>query len=348
MQFGTIALIDALGFKGIWNDRRGGASNARATLRAVKSVLDAERAWAAEHWRSITEHESVPQFAKAIRFTCHFMSDTAAIAATVPLPGPGEDFPGKRAWAPLVLNATVYVICRALAPAIRAAALAPTPIAYRGAIACGEMEIDDEFTIGPAVDDAASGMEAADGAFVWFMPSALKFCRQMEPHDWYTVWERTTEFDVPLKGRTFRTRVINPLVVQAETYGTIEIEPFETALLSSFTSDDVKIAVKRQNTARFLSAARHWVAPPSFAASECQVQLVGWLRNGGIERAAIEWAASEAQIRRDRLLPIPPRFPGTEEEAKSLLRVAEISETSARDFLTGAFTQWIDHPPSVP
>jgi len=348
MHFGTIALIDALGFKGIWNDHRGGASNARATLRAVKSVLDAERAGAAEHWRSMTAHENVPQFAKGIRFTCHFMSDTAAIAATVPLPGPGEDYPGKRAWAPMVLNASIYVICRALAPAIRAAALSPTPIAYRGAIACGEMEIDDEFTIGPAVDDAASGMEAADGAFVWFMPSALNFCRQMEPHDWFTVWERTTEFDVPLKGRTFSTRVINPFVVQVETYGLVEPEPFEAALLGSFTSDDVGIAVKRQNTARFLAAARHWVASPSYAVSEYQAQLVELLRTGGIEHAASEWAACEAQIRRNRQLPIPPRFPGTEEEARSLLHVAGISEASARDFWNGAFAQWINHPPSVP
>jgi hypothetical protein len=210
------------------------------------------------------------------------------------------------------------------------------------------MDIDDEFTIGPAVDDAASGMEAAQGAFVWFMPSALRFCRQMEPHDWYTVWERTTEFDVPLKGRTFRTRVINPLVVQAETYGTPEIEPFVTALLSTFTSDDVEVAIKRQNTARFLSAARHWVAPPSFAASEHQSRLVGCLRTGGVERAATEWAAIEAQIRRDRHLPIPPRFPGTEEDAKSLLEIAGASETGAQDFLTRAYSQWMNHPPSVP
>ena len=348
MQFGTIALIDALGFKGIWNDRRGGVSNARTTLRAVKSVLDSERTWAEEHWQSLTAHESVPEFAKSIRFTCHFMSDTAAIAASVPMPEPGEDYPGQRAWSPMVLNATVYVICRALAPAIRAAALAPTPIAYRGAIACGEMDIDDEFTIGPAVDDAASGMEAADGAFVWFMPSALTFCRGMEPHNWYTVWERTTEFDVPLKGKTFRTRVINPLVVQAETYGQIETGRFETALLGTFTSDDVEVAVKRQNTARFLAAARHWVAPPSYAASECRDVLLECLRNSGAERAAMEWAATEARIRRNRRLPIPARFPGTEADAQSFLHSVGITQTSAQELCAAAAVQWLNHPPDVP
>lgn len=48
-----------------------------------------------------------------------------------------------------------------------------TQLSYRGAISYGEYFIKRPFVIGPAVDEAASLMEAADAAIVWLTPSAL-------------------------------------------------------------------------------------------------------------------------------------------------------------------------------
>ena len=347
MKFGTIALIDALGFKGIWSERRGGPAKAKAMLRAVQKALETEREWAEAHWRQITKGERVPEFARSIEFTTHFMSDTAAIAAAAELPAGWENDKDPHSWTRTLSGSTMYMICRALPPALRAAALAETSVAYRGAIACGEMDLAKDFTVGPAVDDAATGMEAADGAFVWLMPSALAFCRRLQSWQWAHVWERTVEFPVSLSGRAFRTQVVNPFIFQDAPPEPGTIDSLEAAILGSFRSDDLGVQIKRQNTARFLSRARAWVSTTSVAVEHERAQLVAALVEHSLAGAAKAWATAERKRRVQADQPIPARFPGTEADAVALVAEAKV-QVDPTALWKEAFRLWVENLPAVP
>ena len=47
------------------------------------------------------------------------------------------------------------------------------PMLFRGCLGAGQMRIEGDYLIGPAVDETASLFEKADGPFFWMSPSAL-------------------------------------------------------------------------------------------------------------------------------------------------------------------------------
>lgn len=242
---GAIALLDALGFKGIW--RRHGV-----TPRQVISKLSRLQ-WAAQEWLERSGVEVNPKLLAEGLAPPHnvvrFVSDSVYIAAwpTTPIPeslGIEHEIDPDRLGM-LMCLATVTLIAQGL----MLAALSDEPaLIYRGVVTVGDFEIHEResFVVGPAVDEVASLEREADAALVWMTPAARA------TFDMYhaTKWGHVVMHDVPMKGgRTYRTLVLNPLHPLSddprggELLGRLLAEPPLSAPLD--------VHIKQQNTLNF-------------------------------------------------------------------------------------------------
>ncbi|HEY1690934.1 MAG TPA: hypothetical protein VGG39_02160 [Polyangiaceae bacterium] len=168
MQRGALALFDALGFKGIWQKvtrPERVVEKLRAMQRAIDGMLQANFGGPG--------HPKLNDSANTIRaIRTTFLSDTVAIAVVPKTPDElhegmractsEDDLAGGAVAYAATLSGYVYRYGLTVEPAW----------AYRGAIAYGDFYLDDRFMVGAAVDEAASNMNSADGAFVWLAPSA--------------------------------------------------------------------------------------------------------------------------------------------------------------------------------
>jgi len=94
----------------------------------------------------------------------------------------------------------IAVCCAVASEVIAAAALSTPALAFRGCVATGRFEMTDRFILGPAVDEAASGMDLAQAGIVWLAPSAEAAYRQSQLAaipEYDAVFVR---YPVPLKG----------------------------------------------------------------------------------------------------------------------------------------------------
>jgi hypothetical protein len=125
---------------------------------------------------------------------------------------------------------------------------------YRGVVTFGEAAIEENFVVGPAVDEAAEAMNAAQGALVWLTPSALGVFRPSEP-----AVHPLVGYEVPLKGGDrLPSYCVNPFepTESAET-----IMRLRDAAAGSFTgTGSLDVAVKKNNTLHFLDAAAGAIA----------------------------------------------------------------------------------------
>jgi hypothetical protein len=263
MQRGAVAMIDALGFRGIWGrDPRKPSTEAFDTLKAVRIAVEAEAARLGEVMKPRSFPETVRNLVKAPAITVRFLSDTVVIAASV---RPRKRAPRKKHEQAAVAetgldlaarNAAVdafmrYVVCHCVCAGVRAAALAPRPISYRGVVTAGYFAIEENFILGPAVDEAAGLMEVADAALVWLAPTAGKLRHVLYPVAGDRWAEMVIEADVPLNdGRTVRMKVINPFALSDAA----EAKTMRRNLLASMASERLEVVVKRQNTNRFFKA----------------------------------------------------------------------------------------------
>jgi hypothetical protein len=145
-----------------------------------------------------------------------------------------------------MLTIACYITGQALAMAL----LTPPALAFRGSIAVGQFLMDDNFILGPAVDDAAEHVNLAEGAFVWMTPSARA---HEEAQVDSLVNILSANWPVPLKGgSTYRTRVVLPFTTEGEVEA---IEQGVQMILATFTTGKIAIEIKRQNTEDFLVSA---------------------------------------------------------------------------------------------
>jgi hypothetical protein len=223
MREGVVVMMDALGFKGIWKPETGETEDEQSRL-----VLERMR-----QLRERTKYFKASQGPFAIK--CECISDSIVLGVW-----PDTDqIPAETALSTAIV--TTSMLCQWSAGQQR-------PLAYRGAVACGRFEMEDGFILGPAVDDAAENMGAAEGAFIWLTPSALKFARAIN----LAVEVVAPTFAVPLKGGVaFETNVVKPwfendLGMQARTSQTI---------LDTFDKPELSVQIKRQNTAKFYNLA---------------------------------------------------------------------------------------------
>jgi hypothetical protein len=143
---GAVAMLDALGYKGIWN---------RCDWRQLIAALVAIKNDALEDGDSLAAGLKIP-FDLDVRF----FSDTIFIAASIPEPiidlASDESNLIRSEFAlEMVSSMCQLSVSRAML----------VPLAYRGCITVGEFEIEENFVIGPAIDAVAEGERKAEGAF---------------------------------------------------------------------------------------------------------------------------------------------------------------------------------------
>lgn len=233
-------MLDALGFKGIWNRLR--VEDLVQHLLELKAV-------------ATQDGDSLLGMAMPLDYDIRFFSDTIVIAASVP--AQMEDLSKNE--SDIVTSAfALEAVCSLVQLTVARAAMS-IPLSYRGSITVGSFEIAESFILGPAIDDAAEGERLAEGAFVWFLPEAMK-CYEAagEIHQKQgrvlagNIERLTTTYIVPLKGgRLAETRVINPLANPGRLQRT-EILTMRSRLISSFTRTDPAVEAKRTNTEAFL------------------------------------------------------------------------------------------------
>lgn len=231
-QKGAVALIDALGFQGVWT--RHDPALVVQTLRDLKG-------WVVNYIAN--QFGPQPQFQVDVAF----LSDAIAVSLTFSADDDHQD-----ALAVIYLADILTVI---LAKSLRS----QVPFAYRGAITTGEFYLSGEFVIGPAIDEVASMYEAADAGVIWLSPTAdyMVLRRQLArslPSNTHLV-----RFPVPMKnGGVVHTFAVSPLVQFADE----ELEDAVGAFLGTFAGGAIGVAQKRHASANFLRACCEWRGVP--------------------------------------------------------------------------------------
>jgi hypothetical protein len=236
MKSGAVAMIDALGFRGIWD--RWPAAEVFSNMHALKRRVE----------NDLREIGTQPD----MQFEATFLSDTIVLGLSLP-----GTIPNHIALSAIYVGDIVSRI-------LNYSARSSTPLAYRGSITCGEYEIDANFIMGRAVDDAATCYDSADAAIVWLAPSASNLVGKWlhgQPHNTHFV-----KHAVPLKGgASLHTYTVSPLVQAVDEN---DAEVISTILLASFRGSSLDIAIKRQNTVRHLRSCflwRKWSPPPGIS-----------------------------------------------------------------------------------
>ncbi len=150
MQTGAVAMIDALGWKGIWQ-RPSIVTNPGVVLDKLKLI------------RAAAHEEVDDDFAffdglmdlNHQRPSLAFISDCIAIGVGIKEPFDHE-FEREAA-----LATCVQTLASNLGRILFRAGISEPALAYRGAIATGDFLMDDPFVLGDAIDRAATGMERA-------------------------------------------------------------------------------------------------------------------------------------------------------------------------------------------
>jgi hypothetical protein len=229
MRPGAVVMMDALGFKGIWKKHQAGI------------VLDAMQLMKLS---ATVQHASFLERAKALGappeltpvVTYRFLSDTAIIGVQSP---EGNSIPE---------HLLIYAAATA-ASAVMATATSPTfTLVFRGAITFGEFAVADNFIIGPAIDDAATDQNSAEGGFVWLHPGCQRRVLGEDEPGWpWLTWT------VPMKGgAAYRTRVVTPFM---RGFGPGRHDSIRKSIVGFFDDDRLDVQIKRQNTECFLDAA---------------------------------------------------------------------------------------------
>jgi hypothetical protein len=285
MNYGAIAVLDALGFKGIWNRHEGRRIFSKlqhAKNTAISKLEEGNNTAAFLRLADGFQHKTF------YSWEARFLSDTALFAL---MPPPELELPPEKAgdiqrWKSMqsyfLLGDLMYVIstflsyvgCTCLQPAL----------SYRGCLAVGEFQIEDEFVIGPAIDEAAELADVADGAFCWLTPRTFAEFQQM-----HTEWQEYASYTpgcpsnshfetvgplytVPLKnGTSCQSRVVNPLATCRPQHRS----EFIRELISTFVpTENSAIARKRGNTEDFLEIAN--LIPPDLIVLGATVRPLGF------------------------------------------------------------------------
>jgi hypothetical protein len=247
MDFGSIVILDALGFKGIW--RKHSVDLIARRLRDARGIAD-RAIVKVKNWIANTE----PADKAGMTCEVHVISDTVIFAVlakslesdTLSIQARDETMCAKAA---CVATATTFAGVF-LGEMMRD----DPPIVFRGCVSCGDMLIDGPILLGPAVDDAAEKSQLADGGFVWCTSSACKLL-SWDHTETQILLHRvpTFEYEVPLRsGGRYKTRVVNPFhhMPKGSHSGMI------VRTLATFDDQSLDVEVKKQNTEAMLKAAR--------------------------------------------------------------------------------------------
>jgi hypothetical protein len=232
---GAVALVDCLGFKGIWSRVDPGALFAQ-----MKSLR-----------KEALEYTGAGNFVigthRYLRNEIRFMSDTVIVTCRI-----SKEW--KSAQAPYE---AIYRVSQITSLLVQLALCSAIPLSYRGCITFGDFLIDSQFLLGPAIDEAASLEREAEGAFVWLAPSALRqfnnridesLVRHLEPGE-------MLPWHVPMKnGRTYETLALNlGLTHSRDDKWDQAVSGLESSFNPNSRSLPLEIEIKRQNTMRYIA-----------------------------------------------------------------------------------------------
>lgn len=252
MRRGAVAMVDALGFRGIWR---------RPTLREnpmlVIDKLRSLRDFGARYLQEFGGREQIGSDPTSALSDVNIglLSDTVVVVLGVRNVDDLADGALGKVKQEIVDELAVHFAADIVARMIGKAASELPTLAYRGVIAFGEYIFEDNFFVGPAIDDAAGAMDVAQGAFVWLAPSAYDALR----NGTVPVHLPMLPYDIPLKGGDrFSSYAIAPFAQQASR------EVVDTAirqLLETFDVQTLDVRIKQQNTRTFLDEAKRlWEA----------------------------------------------------------------------------------------
>ena len=235
MREGALALIDCLGWKGIWQGIDESVLIAKLDMIQVEVKAEVDKINCEHHDLSYGSIEA----------QIRLISDTVAVSIQYENDVPLVDDITK---AYLVRTASLSVV------RIQRLFLDREPrIVLRGCISYGNHLVVSNFIIGPAVDEAAAHYELAEGAFVWLLPSAgvpYNYANLLL-HD---IGSLLILYNMPLKGGTrLKSLVINPLYLENSTDRRNLVS---IAFLQSMGRvNRLDVWLKRQNTMDFLEEA---------------------------------------------------------------------------------------------
>lgn len=266
---GAFALIDVLGFKGIW--RR--VSHVNEIVDKLKRV---------EKYRADIVEKKI---GAAANLRLLSLSDSIVICAHFQEPDSQKQLPNR--------GTLVNLVCISVRELIREFAEGAIPMSIRGCVSYGQFHVEDNFILGPAVDEAAAFHAVPQGAFVWLTPSAARPI--VEFNEWLnsemgqhlceaagtillsgtlkSTWETVQDSQkkkviaaiakpigklvcesgvirtkMPIKGGDIiDTLVVNPL---GKNPG--ETKTIIDGMLASMDADSIDVLAKRYNTERFL------------------------------------------------------------------------------------------------
>lgn len=211
---GAVAVIDALGFKGIWNNKN--PDDVLATLERAKE--NAKR------------NEAITRDFVSDDISIRFFSDGVVITST----GPDAD---QSLWHVVTTSAAIMA----------GALISPVHLAYRGCVAYGPIIVRDDFYIGRAIDEAAEAAPLANAAVVWLAPSALA---KVGPG----TAKNVVTWEVPLKsGGAIETRIVN-IFPQFHLSKVTDEEVIRRCLATFDAKPSIDVTIKKQNTRKALDA----------------------------------------------------------------------------------------------
>ena len=230
----AVALMDALGFKDVWkNPNASAAVNALAQVRElVKSV------------KSHVDSGGFHYFTDGpIELHVGWFSDTILMVAQA-THNPEYIPDGEQ-----LRTTLIHAVSMCVGYVLRAAAEMSPPLVFRGAITVGDAFVfaDPEYVwIGPAISEAASLYDKADGAFVLLSPEASDL-----PDSDVDLADVLVEYEVPMKsGVPQMARVVSPfthIMINSTSGASIR-----AGMAKAMESDDDAVCIKRKNTLSFL------------------------------------------------------------------------------------------------
>lgn len=270
MQKGAFALIDCLGFKGIWKKF---PDNPSLILKKLDSIAEKVEKQFDEYAQRESELKKAVLEHNQIEYRVGFFSDTVFIGFQRKDQSE-EDTDSQRSNEALLIKS----LCSAVVKILDLFIQGEPNLTMRGCITYGEFSLSQNgnFYVGPAVDMAAEYMNIAEGAFVWLHKSAAKFLdfrntssaelnplilsggirRLTEKENYILNNPEFIKYDMPIKNSNkLKCYVINPLINYSEqVHYTVRqdiIDTYEKAM----ESDNVQVWLKQQNTLEFLAEA---------------------------------------------------------------------------------------------
>ena len=273
MQQGAFALIDCLGFKGIWK-----RTDQALLLKKLKSIMQRIH----------------PQIMAGLPFhllrrtfiiTPSLLSDSVAISLRYEDNISADDTDEQKAKKKRVKRREksylVWLLCASTIKVLDLYLKGEPSLVLRGCITYGQYEHDitetGSFIVGPAVDDAANYSEISQGSFVWLHPEAAALYRSAVRYQQETIkmlYDKgdnpellegskkslreplmVDSYDMPLKeegGGPLRCAVINPFAFhETEEERQAVFYAYEKAM----SGNKLDVMLKRQHTQDFLERA---------------------------------------------------------------------------------------------